>query len=83
MFDIDKLLIKCKTNKLRVARKMKISRTGLYRILSGNPTLSSVSALADALDVPLWRLIYDCYVAEDDTEVKQSDITEPTEPAQD
>jgi transcriptional regulator with XRE-family HTH domain len=56
MIDIDKILKEKHLSKTDLAKRMKLSRESLYRILSGNPTLDNINKLADALGVPITDL---------------------------
>ena len=39
-----------------LAEKMGVTRESLSRSISGNTTLSTITAIAHGLDVPVWRL---------------------------
>lgn len=72
MNQIIKDLIKEKGyTQITLAEKIGYSRGSLYQALNGNPSLSSLQRIADALGVPLWRL----FATEE--EVKQGLSPEP------
>lgn len=50
---------------VQLAEKIGIDRVNLYNCIKGNPTLSRLQAIADALDVPVTELF-----ATDDTDVR-------------
>ena len=41
------------------AQKLKITRSGLTKLLSGNPSLKTLEGFAQALNVPIWQLFTD------------------------
>ena len=43
-------------NLKELAEHMDVPRESLTRALSGNPTLSTIKKMANALDVPVWQL---------------------------
>lgn len=60
MKEIVKSLCKDKGMNLKdLAERMGITRESLTRSISGNTTLSTITAIAKALDVPVWRLFTD------------------------
>lgn len=55
-----------------LADKIGCARTSVYQTIYGNPSVSSLQRVADALGVPLWRLLAT------EEEVKQDLSAEPT-----
>jgi len=57
MINIDNILKERKITKKDLTKKMGFaSRNSLYTILQGNPTEDNIRKLADALEVPIFRL---------------------------
>lgn len=62
---IQQLAKQRKMTMVQLAEKLNIDRVNLYNSIKGNPTLSRLQAIADALDVPVAELF-----ASDDTDVR-------------
>lgn len=62
---IQQLAKQRKMTMVQLAEKIGIDRVNLYNSIKGNPTLSRLQAIADALDVPVTELF-----ATDDTDVR-------------
>ena len=76
MNQIIKDLIKGKGyTQITLADKIGFSRGSLYQTLNGNPSVSSLQRIADALEVPMWRL----FATEE--EVKQEITPDPVQGA--
>ena len=56
MLNVDKILRAKGLTKTELAEKMSLSRNGVHRILTGNPTLANLIKMADVLDVPVSSL---------------------------
>ena len=73
MNQIIKDLIKEKGyTQLSLAKKIGYSAMSVSQVIHGNPSVSSLQRVADALGVPLWRLLAT------EEEVKQDLSAEPT-----
>ncbi|WP_297097835.1 helix-turn-helix transcriptional regulator [uncultured Draconibacterium sp.] len=56
MENVNMILKEQGLTKQQLAKRMGISRENLYRILNGNPTLDNIKKVANALNVPIWKL---------------------------